>query len=556
MFAVALGSIALLSLGFLFYSRWLASAFEISDEHPTPAVRLNDGEDYIPTRPAILLSQHFAAIAAVGPIAGPIIAGIHYGWFPGMLWIVLGAIFIGAVHDFSTLVASVRHGARSISEVLRQNLGKTSWVLFSIFIWISLIYVIVVFADLTAGAFVSRPELGAENFGPGVASSSFLYLGLAVIMGLCLYRFRMPLRWATLIFVPAVLFVIFLGQKMPVSFSGDVLTQQRAWDGIILVYCFAASMAPLWILLQPRGYLGGFILYATFIAGISGILFGDVPAAYPSRQAGHSWPFFPVLFTTIACGACSGFHGLVSSGTTSRQLAKESHARIVGYGGMLLEALVAVIAMATVMIVAPGARELGLGPDEIYARGLAHFMGVFGIPFAVGVSFGKLAFATFIYDTLDVATRLGRYVFQELTGLRGRMGAFWATLATLSVPALVIFVNGSNGAQPLWKIFWPVFGASNQLLAALSLTAVTVWLKASGKNWLVTGIPAVFMSAVTLSSLSLLVKTHLLDVGRVLHPVGTSAFVLILLAVFILGQSLKVFFMEKDFQREEMTARP
>ena len=541
----ALLPIAVFLAGFWLYGSWLSKAFGLDDARGTPACRTNDGQDFVPTRPAILLGQHFAAIAAVGPIAGPIIAGGKYGWLPGLFWIVLGAIFIGGVHDFSALAISVRHGGKNIGAVLREVLGKRASLLFSGFIWLSLIYVIVVFADLTATAFVSRPELGAENFGPGVATSSFLYLLLAVVLGLVWKRTQWPLWVTTAIFVPAIFFAIWIGQRLPVAFPGEILAQQRAWDCLILVYCFVASLLPMWLLLQPRGYLGGFILYSTFAAGVFGLLFGGQAVSFPSTlkpvsEAGPS--LFPLLFTTIACGACSGFHGLVASGTTSKQLARETDARIVGYGGMLLEGLVAVIAMATLMMLAPGSPDLKLGPDEIYARGLAHFLGVFGVPFASGVIFGKLAFATFIYDTLDVAARLGRYVMEDSFGLKGKKGSIIATLLTLLVPLGAVFAtfhDGSGKPLPLWKLFWPAFGASNQLLAAMTLTGVTIWLRREGRRWWITGIPALFMLTVTLSSLVLIVKPWLstLATGQgKLDPIGTTGILLIAVALAYLWE--------------------
>lgn len=547
MLIIALSSAALFYIAYRTYGKWLAQSFGVSDSIITPAVRLNDGNDFVPTTASVLLGQHFSAIAAVGPIAGPILAGMQYGWLPGICWIIFGGIFIGAVHDFSCLLTSVRHDARSIGDVLKLYLGKNASVLFSLFIWLSLIYVIVVFTDLTASAFVNRPELGDSNFGPGVATSSLLYLVLGVAMGIALTKWKWKLSLSTGIFVPLIFVIIWLGQKIPISFSGDALTQQKIWDIIIISYCFVASIIPVWVLLQSRGYLGGFILYATFIIGIVGLLFGQHSIEFPSlRQAvaGSSMPpLFPLLFTTIACGACSGFHGLVASGTTSKQLAKESDARTVAYGGMLMEGFVAVIAMSTLMMQSSSSAELGLGPDEIYARGLAHFMEVFGLPFAAGVTFGKLAFATFIYDTLDVATRLGRYILQELFGLKGRSGALLATLMTLIIPLICVFTEfkGPNGQpMPLWKIFWPVFGASNQLLAALSLTGITIWLKANNKKWLVTGLPALFMIVITLNSLILIIW-HTISLGRWIDPIGTTGLLLLFMAVYIFSHAIKSF---------------
>jgi carbon starvation protein len=365
-------------------------------------------------------------------------------------------------------------------------------------------------------------------------------------MGIALYKFKWPLGISTAIFIPLIFGAIWLGQKIPLSFPGDALTQQRTWDVVILVYCFIASIIPVWVLLQSRGYLGGFILYATFAVGVLGLLFGKHAVEFPAHIAllpNGGPPLFPLLFTTIACGACSGFHGLVSSGTTSKQLARETDARTVGYGGMLLEGFVAVVAMSTLMMQAKGSAELGLGPDEIYARGLAHFMEPLGLSFAAGVTFGKLAFATFIYDTLDVATRLGRYILEELMGLRGRRGALLATLLTLAVPLVCIFsrFEGPNGQPlPLWKIFWPAFGASNQLLAALSLAGVTVWLKANGRNWWITAIPAVFMTVITYLSLFLIIK-RAFGAGHGPDPVGITGVILLCLATYILARSGRAF---------------
>jgi len=536
-------AIVLYLLGYRFYGAFLSRAFSVSDATPTPATMRNDGKDFVPTRSALLLGQHFSAIAAVGPIAGPILAGAQFGWALGLVWVVFGAIFIGATHDFAALLASVRHGARSIGDVMRDYLGRGPAILFSAFIWFSLIYVIVVFTDLTSSAFVSRPELGNENYGPGVATSSLLYLAIGVLMGLALTKLKWRLSVATAVFVPAIFAAIWLGQKIPIVFSGDASHQQRVWDLLILAYCFVASVAPMWLLLQPRGYLGGIILYTTFAVGLAGVFFGNSTATFPAfRHAtglgGQPLPIFPLLFTTIACGACSGFHGLVASGTTSKQLARESDARIVGFGGMLLESFVAVVAMATLMIVTPGDKVLSLGPDEIYARGLAHFMGVFHVPFAAAVAFGKLAFATFIYDTLDVSTRLGRYVIEEIFGVKGRRSALAATAATLALPAVCVFATFHDAAGnviPLWKVVWPAFGASNQLLAALTLMSVSVWLRREGRAWLVAGLPGAFMTVVSIASLVILVKTRSAASGGYTDPVAATGVILIILGVTYLG---------------------
>ncbi|MBI3947449.1 MAG: carbon starvation protein A [Armatimonadetes bacterium] len=541
---VALVAIAIYIAGYVLYGGFLSRVFGVDDKRVTPAVRINDGVDHVPTSPPILLGQHFASIAAVAPIVGPIVAGLAHGWVPGLLWILLGAVFIGGTHDFAALIASIRHEARSVGELVRQYISPTGYILFLAFVWLSLTYVVVVFADLTAAAFV------APEYGPGVATSSMLYLLLAAAMGLALYKARVPLWLATLIFLPLVCLVIWGGQKIPVEVPAIAGSPAKTWDLIILGYCFVASIIPLWLLMQPRGYLGSFFLYAMFAAGLIGIFLGGATIQFPARLSsplfgftvGGTPPVFPLLFTTIACGACSGFHALVSSGTSSKQLRRERDARPVAYGAMLLEGIVAVVALSTVMMLAPGDARLKLAPDEIYARGLAQFLGVIGIPVGVAITFGKLAFATFIYDTLDVATRLGRYVLQELTGWKGRRGAVLATLGTLLVPAIAVFytLSGPDGKPlPLWKVFWPVFGASNQLLAALALVGLTVWMRAEGRQWVITAVPALFMAVITLWSLAL--QAYEATTLRPSPIIAASALVLIALAVVVLYQGVRAF---------------
>jgi len=291
--------------------------------------------------------------------------------------------------------------------------------------------------------------------------------------------------------------MIWYGQTIPLMVPASwPIRPQLVWNGLILAYCGVASIIPMWLLLQPRGYLGGFFLYATLAAGVLGLLLGGDRIQYPAFLGWTSQrglPLFPLLFVTVACGACSGFHGIVSSGTTSKQIARESDCRLVGYGGMLLEGFVAVIALSTVMLLSPHDAGTHQSPDRIYAEGLSHFVERVGVPREFARSFALLAFATFIYDTLDVATRLGRYVFQELTGWKGRWGAFWATLATLAVPMMSIswtVRDPAGNIVPAWSVFWTLFGTSNQLLAALTLVTITVWLKRTNRPWLVSAVPA------------------------------------------------------------------
>ncbi|MCG3111847.1 MAG: hypothetical protein MCM46_08510 [Candidatus Manganitrophus sp. SB1] len=500
---IALIVIALFSIAYRLYGRFLRQEFKLDNRQPTPASIVNDGVDYVPTRLPILLAQHFSSIAAAGPIVGPILAGLWFGWLPALLWIIFGNIFIGAMHDFANLTASLRHKARSIAEVVKENMSQRAYLLFLLFIWLSLVYVIVAFTDLTASTFVSA------EYGAGVASSSFLYLLLSIFLGLALTRWQWPLGRATAVALPLLLLIIWGGQAIPLSLPASIFPNPaKGWDIIILVYCFFASILPLWVLLQPRGYLGGYFLYAALAVGMIGLFFGGYTAEYPAFIGFHNAkgaPLFPILFITVACGACSGFHGLVCSGTTSKQLAKEEDAGPVGYGGMLLEGLVAVIALATVMMFPAGDPQLAKGPTEIYAGGLARFAALLGIPIKVAMSFGLLAFATFVYDTLDVATRLGRYILQELTGWEGSAGRIGATLATLALPLFFLMTT----QEAAYLKFWPIFGASNQLLAALSLLGISVWLIKSGKNPLYALLPMLFVLTMTLWSLGLFVAPWL-----------------------------------------------
>jgi carbon starvation protein len=287
------------------------------------------------------------------------------------------------------------------------------------------------------------------------------------------------------------------------SFLGGIPVKQ--WDVLLLIYCGIASIIPMWLLLQPRGYLGGWLLYLTIAIGLIGALFGGFSIQYPALNTSglqsvvNGKLVFPILFITVACGACSGFHGIVSSGTTSKQLRRESDARVVGYGTMLMEGLVAVLALATVMMLPVGAETLKTDPNLIYANGLARYLGMTGVAFSVAFPFALLAFSTFVYDTLDVCTRLGRYIFQEIFGLNTRQGGIIATIATLLLPLVILLASKEKG----YLVAWPIFGTSNQLLASLTLLAVSVWLVKSGKRAVYAIIPMAFMLVMTMWSLVL-----------------------------------------------------
>jgi carbon starvation protein len=541
---ISLVFLAGLAGAYLLYGRFIAAQYKLDATAVTPAVAVNDGGDFVPTPPFYLLGQHFSAIAAAGPIAGPILACMQFGWLPCLLWIGFGVVFIGAVHDFSSLIASVRHGGRNVAEIARETMGRRAWLAVMLFIWIALIYVIVAFADITASTFVSGGEdlVGGEYaFNPGgaVAAGSVLYLTLAILMGIVDRLWHPPLWLLTVIFVPATLVAVWLGTE----FSTTLVLDRRTWALLILAYCFVASLVPVWVLLQPRGYLGGFVLYLALFVGTVGLLFGGLEIKQEAFKgwlaSGPTGALFPFLFVTIACGACSGFHGLVCSGTTSKQIRSEPDCRPIGYGAMLLEAFVALVALATVMIV-DSSQVAGRAPGVIYGDGLGRFVAmIIGEDHQrLAATFGAMAFSTFVFDTLDVSTRLGRYVVQELLGWTSRAGAFAATALTIGPPALLVMVSGEGA----YRTFWTLFGTANQLLAALTLLAISVWLHRTGRAYWYTAFPMAFVMTVTLWSLAVLAQqplSGLIGGAKLELPVllnGVVALVLIGLALVLLRE--------------------
>lgn len=535
--------LGILSLGYFWYGNFIGRILDINDQRITPAHTKEDGIDFVPTKVFYLFGQHFSAIAAAGPIAGPIVACMLFGWIPCLLWIMVGVVMVGAVHDFTSLTASVRHGACSVAEVARESISSFAGRAMTAFIWLALLYVIIAFADITAGSFVSRPEeLGklSVNFNPGgaVAAASILFLALSLILGLTQKFLNPPLWLISVIFVPLTILAAWMGTHISEFFIMDA----RLWAVLIVIYCAAGSVVPVWLLLQPRGFLGGFILYLALGVGVMGIFFGGYEIkqpAFTSWDLGTSTGLlFPFLFVTIACGACSGFHGLVCSGTTSKQIDRETHLHPVGFGAMLAEGFVAFIALTTIMILAPS-ETVGLKPGTIYGNGLGRYLtlliGEEHLPFAI--TLGAMAFSTFVFDTLDVSARLGRYLIQELTGWRNTAGAWLGTILTVGVPALILWTTPEGG----YIKFWTLFGASNQLLAALTLLAISLWLYEAKKRIAFTLIPMIFVLITTLTALTIMTKNAFMTTQGFDTDLanGIASLTLIVLAIFICLSALR-----------------
>lgn len=517
---VVVGGI-LLFIGYVFYGRYLSEkVLKLDPNEKTPAHTLYDNVDYVPTPAPILMGHHFASIAGAGPITGPVAAAV-FGWLPVFLWVVLGGIFVGGVHDFTSLVASVRHEGKSIGEIVRRHIGERGQFLFLCFSYLALVLVVAVFTILVVQTFVAVPP---------VSTTSILFMVLAVLFGLSVYRAKMPLGPATVVGVILLFTCVWLGLLFPIKASAVF------WTYFCLVYIFLAATLPVWILLQPRDYLNSFLLYASLIGGLIGLIIGNPTLEYPAFISfkSSSGYLFPMLFVTVACGAVSGFHSLVSSGTTAKQLANEKDARIIGYGAMLIESLVALLALATVAYLTKEGygkvlKEMG-GPTGLYAAGMGKFLNYLGIPVMVGTTFGALALNAFCLTSLDTATRLARYAFEEFFSTRiPALANRW--LATL----ITVVLAGALALSGKWSEIWPIFGASNQLLAALALLSVSVWLAGLGRDTRPTLYPMVFMLAVTLTALGFLVKANLAKGNLVL---GIPGLLLFVLAIFLVVEAV------------------
>ncbi len=541
---IFLFAIVFFLLAYFIYGRFISyKVLGLDDSRLTPAHKMRDNMDYVPAPAPVLFGHHFSSIAGAGPIIGPIIAGSAWGWLPPFIWILLGCVFIGAVHDESSIAISIRHKAKSIAEISKTSLSRKTSLILKIFIWLALMYVIAVFVNIAQIIFNSTLPVVKKGgiiknlpVGAGVATSSIIYILLAPVFGYLTYRKRLNLFFCSVVFVSLVYLSIYVGRFLPCYLSPST------WKILILFYSAIASFTPVWLLLQPRDYLSSFLLYGVVLATGLGILlsWGKISVTTPAFKGFNSQigPLFPLLFVVVACGAISGFHSLVGSGTTSKQLNKETDALKIGYGAMLVEGVIAVMSVLMVMSIPPeDLLKFKKNIGALYGLGVSKFVAFLGIPPEVGMAFGMVALSSFILTTVDTSTRIARYTFSELTGIKN---PYIATFISLFIPGILVFIKYQDPVThkllPVWKALWPVFGATNQLIAALALFVITAWILKTRKTyWIFTGLPGIFVCSITIWSLFLLLFKWKLSV------VGIASLIQILLAFWLLLEAGKVF---------------
>ena len=548
-------SIAILVAGYIFYGRYLCKKWGVGENtESTPAHTMEDGIDYVPAKAPVLMGHHFSSIAGAGPITGPISAvAAGFGWGACALWILIGGIFFGGVHDFGALFASVRHGGKSIGEIISANMSVRAKRLFIIFSYLTLILVVAAFASIVAGTFGATVVDGVVDKAASVSNArvamvSILFIVIAVVFGFLVYRRNVPMGVASGIGVLAIVAIIAIGMNFhPIYLSA------KAWMWIVGLYILVASVAPVWILLQPRDYLSSFLLYAMLALAAVAVVVG-----HPSMDSlplintpNNPTPVFPVLFTTIACGAISGFHSLVSSGTTSKQLDKETDAKPIAYGGMLLECVLAILTLVATAYAYSWNKanpDLALkGATAIFGGGIAGMIDPSrGSVYEILYTLLVLTYSAFCLTSLDTATRLARFMFQEfwIDGTKGEtpenVTGYKKVLANPYVATVITVVLGVLlGLNGYGKI-WALFGSANQLLAALGLLAVATWLGNSGRDNKMFLFPMAFMLCVTIASLAINTKTQLANIAKGGADWGPYAQVVIGVLLIVLAIVLAV----------------
>ena len=554
-------SIAILVVGYIFYGGWLSKKWGVDPNKVTPAHTMEDGVDYVPAKAPVLMGHHFSSIAGAGPINGPIQAAV-FGWVPVALWVLIGGIFFGGVHDFGALFASVRNKGKSIGTVIEDSIGLKAKRLFLIFAYLTLLLVVAAFASIVANTFKATflengaVDIAASSANASTAMISIFFIVLAIFFGFFVYRRNAPLGVSTIIGVALIAVAMVVGLKWhPLYLSYET------WMIICGIYILIASVTPVWILLQPRDYLSSFLLYGMMILAVVGIVgchpsIDTMPAFTGFKDTlaptGSSLGYlFPALFVTIACGAISGFHSLVGSGTTAKQLNREQDAQPIAYGGMLIESALAIISLCAVAYIwkdyADGTTVV---PTAVFAGGLSAMLGeLFGAGAqSVTYSLLILAVSAFCLTSLDTATRLARYMFQEFWVKPGEdpknlTGARKALTNPYVATAITVVIGIALGMTGYAKI-WALFGAANQLLAALGLLAVAAWLGKIGRNNKMFLFPMAFMLIVTLTSLvfTIITQVNLITSGAdVTWGIvrGVIAVLLIILAIDLVVEGVK-----------------
>ncbi|UCD54860.1 MAG: carbon starvation protein A [Candidatus Omnitrophota bacterium] len=519
---IVIASGVLFLFGYTVYSKIIERFLKIDPKRKTPAYRKYDGVDYVPAKHwSILFGHHFASIAGAAPIIGPVLAVSIWGWMPTLLWVVLGTIFIGGIHDYSSLIISARHNGTSIADIAKDAISKNAKIVFLIFLWLTLVLIISVFVHICAKTFVVKAEIVIPSLG---------LIPIAVLVGFLLYNLKFHQPTVTILGLALMAGSIFLGRYYPIVLGEHAL---QIWSVVLLIYAFFASVTPVNILLQPRDYLASFLLLFGIVFGYLGILSTRPDIHFPAFMGwsgiGNNLALWPILFVTVACGAISGFHSVVASGTTSKQLASEKHARRIGYGGMLAEGILAVMAILVIAAAFKDKNVLqdmvqrGAGPIGAFSIGYNEvtkgFLGTFGGVFAI------MILNAFILTTLDTATRIGRYLTQELFKIKNR---FAATI-------IVVALAGWLGLSGEWNEIWPIFGSANQLVAALALIVVTSWFLSRRKPVLYTLIPMLFMLATATGALVLKILEYIKTQNALLLGI---AFVLLGLSIFILFEAI------------------
>ncbi len=519
---VALTVTALFFIAYRFYAPLVSRQLDIDERRPTPAHTEYDGVDYVPAQNWIVLfGHHFSSIAGAAPVVGPILALSIWGWGPTMLWIVFGVIFIGGVHDMGSLMVSVRRKGISIADIAEETISKHSRYVFLWFVWLTLILIISVFVYLCASTLSVKPEIVVPSLG---------LIPVAVAAGLLMYTLKVRQGAVAALGLAALIGLIFAGQAFPISIGPNAIVK---WSAVLLIYSFAASVTPVQILLQPRDFLSAYLLFFGVAIGYAGVVVNNPGIRYPffiawSRDG--MLPLWPVLFVTVACGAVSGFHSLVASGTTSKQLPNERYGKRIGYGGMIAEGLVSALALIVVGCAfsdAAGLRDiLEAGGGPINAFGIGYGSMTENILRGYGGVFAVMILNAFILTTLDTATRIGRYLTEELFGIKNR---FAGTL-------IVVAFSGWLGLSGEWNEFWPIFGAANQLIAALALIVLTSWFLSKSRLLRYTIYPAIFMLVTTTAALISKIKEYAAGGRNMLLFIAAA---LLALAVFVLWEALR-----------------